>query len=535
MAEDPLPRRGALLLLGLTAALLLFRLGDVPLIGPDEPRYARVAIEMSRAGEWVTPTLQGEPWLEKPVLYYWLAGISFRGLGETETAARLPAVLATVVEVVFVAWIGARLYGPGAGLTAGFALATSLLTFAYGRAASMDALVASPVTVAIGLIGLRMLGLIGAPAILIAHVFMGLAMLAKGPVGFVLPGLVVLAYLVATREWRWLKELLHPLAIFVFLLVAAPWYVAIILDQGRHFIDVFILDHNLQRFASTAHRHPGPPYYYLPLLLVGLFPWSGLVLPALGALSPRRFRVDLFVLLWLLAPLAFFSLAGSKLPGYILPCFPPLALLIGRGAVALKEARLPFGLGGRAAALLGLALAAAVTTGPLFVSRRGAADWEGVIPAALLALVTTFLFSRLVGRNPAGALAVMRAGAAGFLVLTAYAAPPILDSIESGRRLFMPAFGREVLAWGAWRTNWMAGYFYNDARVREVFEEREIHEAAGADRTLVLCGPAECRRLESNPRLDVRRLAEGARQNALLSVRLSSAEPAPEAADASPS
>ena len=129
----------------------------------------------------------------------------------------------------------------------------------------------------------------------------------------------------------------------------------------------------------------------------------------------------------------------------------------------------------------------------------------------------------------------MRAGAAGFLVLTAYAAPPILDSMESGRRLFIPAFGREVLAWGAWRTNWMAGYFYNDAKVREVFDEREIHEAAAETRTLVLCGPAECRWLESNPRLDVRRLAEGARENALLSVRLSSAEPASPPADASPS
>ena len=221
-------------------------------------------------------------------------------------------------------WPGSAraLYGAGAGLTAGFALATSLLTFAYGRAASMDALVASPITIATGLIGLRMLGLVGARAILVAHAFMGLAMLAKGPLGFVVPGLVVLAYLVATKDWRPLKEILHPLGILVFLVVAAPWYVAITLDQGRHFIDVFILDHNLQRLTSEVHRHPGPLYYYLPVLLVGMFPWSGLILPAIGALSPRRFRVDLFVLLWLLAPLAFFSLAGSKLPGYILPCGP---------------------------------------------------------------------------------------------------------------------------------------------------------------------------------------------------------------------
>src|SRR5512143_4302137 len=163
-----LPRGAAALLLALVLALLLFRLGATPLVGPDEPRYSRVAIEMHRAGEWVTPTLQGEPWLEKPPLFYWLAGGAFSILGETEAAARLPSVLATLLLVGATAFLGARLYGTAAGLHAGFVAGTSVLTFTYGRAASMDMLLAATVTVATGFAGLRLVGEAGRRAILVA-------------------------------------------------------------------------------------------------------------------------------------------------------------------------------------------------------------------------------------------------------------------------------------------------------------------------------------------------------------------------------
>ena len=124
MGTNALSPRGTALLLALTASLLLFRLGAVPLLGPDEPRYARVAVEMHRGHEWVTPTLQGRPWLEKPALYYWLAGAAFSWLGETEAAARLPSVAACLLLVGATALFGARFYGSAAGLHAGFVLGT---------------------------------------------------------------------------------------------------------------------------------------------------------------------------------------------------------------------------------------------------------------------------------------------------------------------------------------------------------------------------------------------------------------------------
>src|SRR5207247_468990 len=197
------------------------------------------------------------PWLEKPPLYYWLAGAAFSVLGETETAARLPSVAAGLLFVGATALVGARLYGGAAGLHAGFALGMSLLFFAYARAAAMDMLLAATVTAAAGLIAPRLLGIAGRLAVPAACVLMGLATLAKGPIGFLLPGLVAVGFIVATRDWRLVRRLLSPTGTVLFLLVAAPWYLLVHQAQGRAFVDIFLLDHNVQRFTSTIHHHPG--------------------------------------------------------------------------------------------------------------------------------------------------------------------------------------------------------------------------------------------------------------------------------------
>ena len=515
-----LPPRATLLLLLLVASLLLLRLGAVPLLGPDEPRYSRVAVEMQRASAWVRPTLQGEPWLEKPPLYYWLAGSAFRYLGETEAAARLPSLAALVLLTGATALFGARLYGSAAGLHAGFVAGTSLLPFAYGRAASMDMLLAAFVTVAIGFYALRLVGIAGPTAVVAGAAAAGVAALAKGPLGLLLPALVVFGFLLSTREWRRLRELFGPLSILAFLVVAAPWYVAILRDQGDRFVSVFLLNHNVQRFSSTIHNHPGPPWYYLPVLLVGLFPWSGLAVPGLVRLAPRESRVDRFVLLWLLLPLAFFSLAASKLPGYILPCVPPLAILMGRAADRLvNEAATPERwLSARVVGLVGLVLGALVAIAPAALFREQEPLWRSLVPLAVWAIVVMFFVSSRLRVDPAGALRTLRVGAAGLLLLIALAAPPILARRESGRGLFVPAMGREVLAWGAWRTAWMAGYFYNDGRVREVADASDVMAAVERGPQLVLLGPAERRRLEAMGSLQVMRLANGPRDNSLVRV-----------------
>ncbi|HXY38453.1 MAG TPA: hypothetical protein VEQ10_02220, partial [Vicinamibacteria bacterium] len=414
--------------------------------------------------------------------------------------------------------VGARLHGTVAGLHAGFVAGLSLLPFLYGRAASMDMLLAATVTTAVGLLALRLLGLSGQRTVLAAAAFAGLATLAKGPLGLLLPALVVGAWVLATGEWRFLREIASPWAVLVLVAIAAPWYLAISLDQGRRFLDVFILNHNLERFTSTVHHHAGPFWYYLPVLLVGLFPWSGLMVPGLVRTKPRTSRPDLLVLLWLVLPLVFFSLAGAKLPGYILPCVPPLAILMGRAADRLvTEGRTPEReLSARVVGLVGLALSALVAAVPAWLFSVHDPAWPTAVPLAFWAVAIGLLVSRRLGQDPAGALQLWRVGAAGLLLLVLLAGPPIVARRESGRVFFKAAMGREVLAWGAWRTAWMAGYFYNDGRVREIFGVSELMAAVDRGPTLVLAGPGERRRLQAMGSLEMHTLVVGPRDNALL-------------------
>jgi 4-amino-4-deoxy-L-arabinose transferase-like glycosyltransferase len=512
-----LPPRGTALLLALVTALLLFRLGEAPLVGPDEPRYARVAVEMFRRGDWIVPTLQGQPWLEKPALYYWMAGAAFSLFGETETAARLPSVLAAVVLTGLTALVGARLYGGAAGLHAGFIAGTSLLVFAYGRAAAMDVLLAATVSAAIGFAGLRLVGIAGPMAVVAAGACAGLALLAKGPLGALLPSLVALAYLAAAPDrgaaWRRIAGRL-PLAVIGMLLVAGPWYAAILRAQGRAFVDTFLLNHNVARFTSTVHNHPGPIIYYVPVLLAGLYMGSGLTLPGLAALR-RRVPADLFVLCWLGAPLLFFSAAASKLPGYILPCIPPLAIAAGQAADRLVHGGRPGG-GARAAGLVTVALGALIAAAPIALRQMGEPLWTLAVPPALWALVASLAASRKLSVDPAGALRILRVGAAGLLLLLTSAAPPLLARRESGRDLFRHTGGQEVLAWHGWRTAWMAGYSYNDGKVREVATLAEITAATAGGPVLVLCGPAELRILRRLPGYAASVVDEGPREQTLV-------------------
>jgi hypothetical protein len=195
-----------------------------------------------------------------------------------------------------------------------------------------------------------------------------------------------------------------------------------------------------------------------------------------------------------------------------------LALLMGRTLAEATSA----GRNGpifwwRAVSLVGLVLGAAIAAAPALLRDREPL-WTLLLPAAAWALVTALLASRAWDRQPAAAPHVLRVGAVGFLLLVTLVAPTLLERHESGRRFFQPARGREVLAWGAWRTAWMAGYYYNDGRVREVQALADVDGSLESGPALVLCGPAERRQLENAPALEALTLVTGPKQNALVRV-----------------
>lgn len=316
--------------------LFFFGLGIFGLVGADEPRYAQVAREMLARHDWITPVLGGKPWLEKPVLYYWQAMVSYSLFGVSDWAARIPsAVDATLM--VLAAYLFLSRLRPGSQLDGALMIASCAASIGFARAAATDMPLAATFTIAmLAWYGWRETG---SRAYLASfYAFLGLATLAKGPVGVLLAAVIVLIFAFMVRDWRFLRGMLWVPGILLFLAITLPWYVAVQI-RNPEFFRLFILEHNLARFGTDLYRHVQPFWYFLPVTILGLIPWTGLSLAALtkGVLVVWRERkhgfrpedeFNVFLALWLLFPILFFSASQSKLPGYILPALPAGALLL---------------------------------------------------------------------------------------------------------------------------------------------------------------------------------------------------------------
>jgi len=319
-----------LLLLCLT--LLFFRLGARPLWNIDEGKHASTSKDMVLSGDWVTPTLNGKNFYDKPILYNWLAALSFILFGFTEFAARFPAALLGLGCVIITYLLGRRMFGPVVGFLGGVILATSPEYVILSRAVVHDISLVFFVTLALFSFYLAFTSEGHRKRyVLLFYVSSGFAVLAKGPVGVVLPALIIGLFLILKGRLRFLKQMQIGLGTLVFLAVAAPWYILISLKNSDYAV-YFFIQQNLMNFLASKIGHPQPFYYYIPFLLGGFFPWSFfLPLAFIRALRGRLKELDdrvLFLVLWFAAVFLFFSVASSKLPTYILPSFPAAALLV---------------------------------------------------------------------------------------------------------------------------------------------------------------------------------------------------------------
>jgi 4-amino-4-deoxy-L-arabinose transferase-like glycosyltransferase len=310
-------------------------LGGYALWDPDEGRHAEIAREIFTAKDlrgWIVPSLNAEPYYHKPILFYWLVDGAYSLGGVNELAARAVPAAAALGTVLAVYLFAARAWSAGAGLAAAVVLVTAGEFAVLGRLATLDMLLTLWVT--LGLVAFHRwtlraeVGASLAPAAFSA----ALGMLTKGLVAPVLIGGVGLIHLAVTRQLRLLAHARWLRSAALFIAVAGPWYLAAWLVEPNYLREFFLL-HQYDRFLqSTRHMHPGPVYYYIPMLLICFFPWS-LLLPATvrGTLTrSRRGPVELFCLCWAAGILVFFSLSRGKLGTYILPSLPPLALLTGR-------------------------------------------------------------------------------------------------------------------------------------------------------------------------------------------------------------
>lgn len=325
-----------ILLLGFCGFFFFYGLANFGLVGADEPRYAQVAREMLERHDWITPVLGGKPWLEKPVLYYWQAMISYKFFGVSDWAARLPSALDATLMVLAV-WIFLWRFRRGSQLDGALMTASAAGVIGFARAASTD----------MPLAAMFVLGMLSWCSwynskkkldLALFFAFIALATLAKGPVAPFLAGLLIILFAIAKRDLSLVKETLWLPGIVVFCAVALPWYIFVQLHNPE-FFRVFILQHNLARFGTNLYHHKQPFWYYLPVTLLGLVPWTVLVIAG-AALASRLWRSEgrnfltaqdwwqAFLLIWLIIPIAFFSISQSKLPGYILPALPAGALVV---------------------------------------------------------------------------------------------------------------------------------------------------------------------------------------------------------------
>ena len=327
-----------LLLAGLT---FLVGLGAPAITDSDEAFYAEAAREMVESGDWLTPHYNYEPRFQKPVLYYWVTAATFAVTGPGERAARLWAALSGVGLVFVTAGLARRWYDDDTALLAGAVVATSFGYVALGRMALPDLPLALSVTTTIATSLIAIGDRVPRPRqwLLAAAVSAALGFLTKGPLAVVLPAAVLLPILMIERRASRVRAADVLVAAAAFTALAAPWYLAMWWRHGTPYLDSFFVGDNLARFATDRFNEPRPWWYYGPVIVGGVVPWAPYLLLGLGAtlrvltLRGGLGSLETRLALWMVLPLALFTLSVGKQPRYVLPLLPPIAILIAHGIV----------------------------------------------------------------------------------------------------------------------------------------------------------------------------------------------------------
>src|SRR5574340_380068 len=319
------------------------------LIKPDEGRYAEIPREMVASGDWVTPRLNELKYFEKPPLQYWATATAYTLFGEHQWTSRLWTGLTGFAGILLVWFAGLRLFGREAAGYAALLLSSSLLYVLMAHINTLDMGVTFFITLGI-------LGLLLAQAqadvrkrrnwMLLAWAGMALAVLSKGLMGIILPGAALFIYCVVQRDFGVLKRMHWLPGLAVFFAITVPWFVLVMQANPEFFERFFIYEH-YQRFTTRVHGRYQPWYYFIPILLAGALPWTALMFDSMwrtlrgGSLPAGTFNSQRFLLIWAVFIYVFFSISGSKLPSYLLPMFPVLALLMGK-RIAEMRARVLF-------------------------------------------------------------------------------------------------------------------------------------------------------------------------------------------------
>ncbi len=430
-----------LTLLAISFGVVFFQLlGRCPLIEPDEGRYSEIPREMLERSDFVTPLLNYVKYFEKPPLHYWLNALSFSIFGQNEFAARFAGTLAGLLTVLFTYWLGRQLFERRVGLLAALIVGTSGGFLVQSRINITDMTLTFCLTLCLGsfLLGIRDEGPRKGLYYYLGYAGAALAVLAKGLIGIVFPGGIIFLFLLLRKRWRLLAEMRLFSGTILFLVVAAPWFILVSL-KNPEFARFFFIHEHFERFLTKVHRRYQPVWFFLPVLLGTMLPWSFFIPEALRRAWQERKGSHgdtlAFLAIWALLIFAFFSKSNSKLVPYILPIFPPLALLIAwRWQQAVEEG---FGSLKTYAVVLGvilLILGIGFPIYPLVAAKNDLGMAGGIIGGSIFLVETAGLVAALRQRNPLRLFLVLTVCSCLFAVV----APHFVYSQIAARRTVKP-------------------------------------------------------------------------------------------------
>jgi 4-amino-4-deoxy-L-arabinose transferase-like glycosyltransferase len=483
-------------LVAVTLLLSFFGLGSFTLFDVDEAVFSEATKEMVTSGDWITPTYNGENRYDKPILFYWLMGASYKALGIHEFGARFPSALAGLLLVVALFFFVRHFCDAERAFYSALTLPLSLYFLVYSHAAVTDMTLTLFISLALFSFFLSLQPREGARRNLYGlYLFSALAFLTKGLIGILFPFGIAIVYLLFAEGHRGVKRVFSGGGMLLFVAVSAPWYVAQLKINGNEFVQQFFIKHHFKRYTGVISGHKGPFYYYLPALIIGLMPWISFLPGGIrAALRDRKKPLQkddpdfgLFALVWFAFIFIFFSLSTTKLPNYILPAVPAACILVS-GGMGEKGTWSKYANAGVVAIMVAIGIAFLLSE--KYIVRFGITDTGWILPASLVAFAVALggVYAAVTGkvlyRFMAGAMVAF------LLVLSAKALPlanrQLQGTLHKYSLIAKEKLNRDekLIVYGI---NHPSIVFYSDRRIVRVGSSEELSPLlSGSGRQLLI-------------------------------------------------
>lgn len=479
------------LIIAIAIFMSFFRLGSVTLFDVDEAVFAEATKEMVQTGNYITPTYNGENRYDKPILFYWLMAVSYKIFGINEFAARFPSAISGILLCITVFLFVRYFYGERVAFYAAISLVLSIYFLVYSHAAVTDMTLTLLITLSLFSFYLSINGREG--YLYGLYVFSALAFLTKGLIGIVFPFGVAIVYLLIAEGLAGIKKIFSLKGVLLFLVISMPWYIAQLAINGQEFIEQFLIKHHFRRYTGVISGHRGPFYYYIPALIIGMFPWIAFLPAGLRnafnknpEIQTHNSKPNLFAFIWFAFVFVFFSFSTTKLPNYILPAIPAASMLIANGLNDQDERWRIYSHG--FIALLSVLVCIAVIVSKTYLKNFGIYDtnWIILIAIAMLLMSVTAFYATVTKKVIHGLLSVLMIA---FLSVLTINALPVANNYLQGTLYRFSLYAKERLQGNeriiTYKINNPSIVFYSGHRVIRIDNVNELPLLKDGDRLLI--------------------------------------------------